>query len=181
MSGVEGGGRGASVHMGSVYWTYGILHSAPLHDKTQLLPNIWIAALPLTNLPDGSVPRFIRGIEKLPNPEAHCCHMHDASGSYLQVTLSPASTLPVSDRVHLIYTIASAVNHFKQTAQHVIASVTNQARRQFLLPISNTPSISTIFGTKEGAEALGIIFLVALQACIRLWRCEAPPKEEDHV
>jgi hypothetical protein len=71
-----------------------------------------------------------------------------------------------------------------QTAQHVIVAclLHIEARRQFLLPVSNTLSISTIAGTKEGArgEALGK-FLAVSQACIRPRRREASPEEdEDH-
>ena len=41
-----------------------------------------------------------------------------------------------------------------------------------------TLSISTIFGTKEGGEALGD-FLAASQACIRPWRRVAPPEDDE--
>jgi len=39
-------------------------------------------------------------------------------------------------------------------------------------------SLSTIFGTEKGGEALGN-FLAVSQACIRPWRREAPPEEEE--
>jgi hypothetical protein len=67
-----------------------------------------------------------------------------------------------------------------QTPQHVIAAclLHTEARRQFLLPVLNNLSFSIIFGTKEGGEALGN-FLAASQACIRPWRREAPPEDED--
>jgi hypothetical protein len=65
-------------------------------------------------------------------------------------------------------------------AQHVIAAcpLHDEARRQFLLPLLTTLSFSTIFGMKEGGEALGG-FLAALQACLRPRQCEALPDEEE--
>jgi len=55
---------------------------------------------------------------------------------------------------------------------------TRRRRRRFLLPLSNTLSFSTIFGTKEGGTALGS-FLAASQACMRPRRRENPPEEEE--
>ena len=44
--------------------------------------------------------------------------------------------------------------------------------------MSNTLSFSTIFGTKEGDEALGN-FVAMSQACVRPRKHETPPKEEE--
>ena len=53
-----------------------------------------------------------------------------------------------------------------------------ESRRQFLQPVSNTLSISTIFRTKEGGMVLGN-FLAASQVCMRLRRWEGPPEAEE--
>jgi hypothetical protein len=144
--------------------------------------NNWMAAtclqtayLALTNLPDGRIPPFTRGITKFPRPiVATCIRLltgHAFTGEYT-ARFRPSSLDP---------------HHCQcgeplQTAQHVIAAcpLHTEARRQFLLPLSNTLSISTIFGTKEGGEALGN-FLAASQACIRprRWPREAPPEDEE--
>jgi hypothetical protein len=142
--------------------------------------NSWLEAqrrqpayLALTNPPDGSVPPFVRGITKFPRPiVATCIRLltgHAFTGEYT-ARFRPSSFDP---------------HHCQcgeplQTAQHVIAAcpLHDEARRQHLLPLSNTLSFSMIFGTKEGGEALGG-FLAASQACIRPWRREAPPEEEE--
>jgi len=131
------------------------------------------AYLALTNPLDGSVPPFTQGITKFPRPiVAMCIRLltgHAFTGEYT-AHFQPSSFDP---------------HHCQcgeplQTTQHVIVAcpLHIEARRQFLLPLSNTLSISTIFGTKEGGEALGN-FLAASQACIRPWRCEAPLEEEE--
>ena len=136
-------------------------------------PRLQPAYLALPNPPDGSIPPFIQGITKFPRPiVATCIRLltgHAFTGEYT-ARFRPSSFDP---------------HHCQcgeplQTVQHVIAAcpLHFEARRQFLLPVSNTLSISTIFGTKEGGEALGN-FLAASQACIRPRRREAPPKEEE--
>jgi hypothetical protein len=136
-------------------------------------PRLQPAYLALTNPPDGSVPPFTQGITKFPRPiVATCIRLltgHAFTGEYT-ARFRPSSFDP---------------HHCQcgeplQTAQHVIAAcpLHIEARRQFLLPLSNSLSISTIFGTKEGGEALGN-FLAASQACIRPRQREAPPEEEE--
>jgi hypothetical protein len=136
-------------------------------------PRLQPAYLALTNPPDGSLPPFTRGITKFPRPiVATCIRLltgHAFTGEYT-ARFRPGSFDP---------------HHCQcgeplQTAQHVIAAcpLHDAARRQFLLPVSNTLSFSTIFGTEEGGEALGN-FLAASQACIRPRRREAPPAEEE--
>ena len=136
-------------------------------------PRLQPAYLALTNPPDGFVPPFTQGITKFPRPiVATCIRLltgHTFTGEYT-ARFHPSSFDP---------------HHCQcreplQTAQHVIAAcpLHTKAWRQFLLPVLNTLSISTIFGTKEGGEALGK-FLAASQACIRPWRREAPPEEEE--
>jgi len=136
-------------------------------------PRLQPVYLALTNPPDGSVPPFIKGITKFPRPiVATCIRLltgHAFTGEYT-ARFRPSSFDPHHCQC----------GEPMQTAQHVIAAcpLHTEARRQFLLPVSNTLSISTIFGTKEGGEALGN-FLAASQACIRPWRREAPPEDEE--
>jgi hypothetical protein len=136
-------------------------------------PRLQPAYLALTNPPDGFIPPFIKGISKFSRPiVATCIRLltgHAFTGEYT-ARFRPSSFDP---------------HHCQcgeplQTPQHVIAAcpLHIEARRQFLLPVSNNLSFSIIFGTKEGGEALGN-FLAASQACIRPRRREAPPEEED--
>ena len=142
--------------------------------------NSWMAALwlqptylALTNPPDCSVPPFIQGITKFPKPiVATCIRLltgHGFTGEYT------AHFRPSSFDPH-----HCQCGEPLQTAQHVIAAcpLHTEARRQFLLPISNTLSFSIIFGTKEGGEALGN-FVATSQACMRPRKREAPSNEEE--
>jgi hypothetical protein len=138
------------------------------------------AYLALTNPPDGSLPPFTRGITKFPRPIMATCIRH----------LTPHASRVTRSTFTGEYTARFRPSSFNphhcqcgeplQTAQHVIAACPLHiaARRQFLLPVSNTLSFLTIFGTEKGGEALGN-FLAASQVCIRPWWREAPPEEED--
>ena len=130
--------------------------------------NSWLQAprqqpayLALTNPPDGSPPPFMQGISKFPQPvvatSIRLLTGHTFTGKYT-AHFCPSSFDP---------------HHCQggeplQMAHHVITAcpLYEESRRQFLQPVSNTLSISTIFGTKEGGMALGN-FLAASQACMR--------------
>jgi len=139
----------------------------------QLAQRLQSAYLVLTNPPDGFLPPFVQGITKFPRPiVATCIRLltgHAFTGEYT-ARFRPRSFDPHNCQC----------GEPLQTAQHVIAAcpLHDEARRQFLLPLSTTLSFSTIFGTKKGGEALGG-FLAASQACIRPRRHEAPPEEEE--
>jgi hypothetical protein len=140
-------------------------------------PRLQPAYLALTNLPDGSIPPFIKGITKFLRPiVATCIRLltgHTFTSEYT------AHFCPSSFDPH-----HCQCGEPLQMAHHIIAAcpLHTEARRRFLLPVSSTLSISTIFGTKEGGKALGN-FLAASQAYIRPWQQEAPledAEDEDH-
>ena len=156
------------------------LHNTSREDAITDWQNSWLAAprrqlayLALNHPPDGGLPPFIKGLNKFPRPIVATCirllTTHAFTGEYT-ARFRPSSFDP---------------HHCQcgeplQTAQHVIAAcpLHFDARRQFLLPLSNTVSLSIIFGTKEGGEALGK-FLAASQACFRPRRREDPPEEDE--
>ena len=100
------------------------------------------------------------------------------ASDFLQVMLSPASTLPAFTLVHLTHTTASAENPSKLYNMSSWNACCMPKRGDNFSYRYQTLSISTIFGTKEGGKALGD-FLAALQACIRPWQREALPEDEE--
>ncbi len=138
-------------------------------------PRLQPAYLALMNPPDGHPPPFIQGLSKFPRPivatGVRLLTGHAFTGKYT-ARFRPSSFDP---------------HHCQcgeplQTAHHVIATcpLHDEERRRFLVPLSNTHSFSTIFGTKEGGTALGN-FLAASQACMRPRRQENPPEEEQEA
>jgi len=131
------------------------------------------AYLALMSPPDGHFPPFIQGLSKFPCPivamGVRLLTGHAFTSKYT------AHFCPSSFDPH-----HCQCGEPLQTAHHVImvCPLHDKERRQFLLPLSNTHSISTIFGTKEGGMALGR-FLAASQACMRLRHQEDPPEEEE--
>ena len=136
---------------------------------------LWLqpAYLALTNPPDGRIPPFIQGITKFPRPiVATCIRLltgHAFTGEYT-ACFRPSSFDPHHCQCGEPF----------QTTQYVIVAcpLHTKAQRQFLLPMSNILSFSTISGTKEGGEALGN-FVATSQACVRPRKHEAPLKEEE--
>jgi ribonuclease HI len=130
------------------------------------------AYLALTSPPDGRIPPFIQGLAK---------HSHLTFSTGICLLTTHAFTGEYSARFR---PTSGDPHHCEcgealQTAHHVIAACPRfaAARTQHLLPLANAVSLSHIFGTKSGGEALGA-FIAASQACVRPRRRDPPP--EDH-
>jgi hypothetical protein len=130
------------------------------------------AYLALTSPPDGQIPPFIRGLS------SHSC-LTFSTGIHLLTTHAftgeySACFRPTSSDLH-----HCECREHLQTAHHVISACPHfmAARSQHLLKLSTLTSLSQIFGTEPGGQALGA-FITATQACTRPCRREPPP--EDH-
>jgi hypothetical protein len=130
------------------------------------------AYLALTSPPDGRIPPFVQGLAKHSrltfSTGIRLLTTHAFTGEY------SARFRPTSGDPH-----HCECGEALQTAHHVIAACLRfaAARTQHLLPLANAVSLSHIFGTKSGGEALGA-FIAASQACVRPRRRDPPP--EDH-
>ena len=130
------------------------------------------AYLALTSPPDGKIPPFVRGLAKhsrlIFTTGIRLLTTHAFTGEY------SARFRPTSNDPH-----HCECGEPLQTANHVLSHCPRHAaaRQQHFLSIPNIVSLSHIFGTEEGGEALGA-FIAATQACVRPRRQDPTP--EDH-
>lgn len=130
------------------------------------------AYLALTSPPDGKFPPFIQGLATHPrlifSTGIRLLTTHAFTGEY-SARFRPSS----GDPHHC------ECGEPLQTAHHVIAACPRfaAARSQHLLPLSSSTSLSQIFGSEPGGQALGA-FIAATQACTKPRRQDPPP--EDH-